>query len=176
VLIKGHYEETWAGISNNHSGYDLFNDTSSTTIIHAAVYNISAGGMVDVQVRALIGKFVTVYDPPVPALNVIPSHEIFVGAASDWSTIKTITIHNVSTNTISPSPSSFAVNSTNFMSQNPMLTSNQSVIGGSTLFGLDLLAIVLVVLLVLVVVLLVFVVFYLRRRSAVPQPVLSASF
>lgn len=101
VLVKGHYEETWTGISNNHSGYDLFNDTSSTTIIHATVYNVSAGGQVDVQVRALIGKFMTVCDPPVPPFSVIPSsHEVFVGEASDWSNIQTITIGETANQTM----------------------------------------------------------------------------
>ena len=79
VLFKGHFEDTWSGwVSSYPYGYNEYDRNSSVTVIPAPIYNISVGGQVDVQVRALIGKFVTVYDPPVPAFNVIPSHKVFV--------------------------------------------------------------------------------------------------
>ncbi len=50
-------------------------------------------------------------------------------------------------------------------SQNPTLTPNKPVSGGSVLFGLDWLGLVIVVLLLVVVVLLVLVVVFLHKRS-----------
>jgi hypothetical protein len=94
VLFKGHFEETWRGLPNYPEGYNSYDRNSSVTLVPVPVYNVSAGGQVDVEVRALIGKFVTVYDPPAFSFSKIGSHEVFVGEASAWSPIKTITISN----------------------------------------------------------------------------------
>ena len=152
VLFKGHFEDTWSGwVSSYPYGYNEYDRNSSVTVIPAPVYNISVGGQVDVQVRALIGKFVTVYDPPVPAFNVIPYHKVFVGEASPWSPIQTITISNNSFASTSPSSS-----------QPPSAMPSQPVAGPSVFFDWILAEIAGVVR--PVVVLLIVVVVFLRGR------------
>jgi hypothetical protein len=172
VAFKGHYEKTWRGIKTNPNSYCLYDRDSSTTTIPAPLYNISAGGQVDVKVRALIGKFVTLSDKSVPPFmgDWESSHLEFVGEASEWSSTLTINIGDGSAVTAQPIPSQIVSPTTNLDTESPAATPLQPSTQDDIMFGLGLWQVAVIALSV-VVVLLVFVVFYLRRRSVGRQSV-----
>jgi hypothetical protein len=94
VVFKGHFAQTWNSISQSAlKSYYMYVEDSPTTILSAPIYNVSDGGQIDVEVRALIGKFIEVYAPPFPPLmDVTGITYKFVGQAGDWSNTQTIRI------------------------------------------------------------------------------------
>ena len=161
VFFKGHFEDVWSSVSQYPGRYNLYNSDSALTVIPVPVYNISEGGQVDVKVMALTGKFVTVYDPPVAAFPNTSSHEEFIGEASEWSAIQTITIPDGASKT-TDTP---ATPNTSGLPQESTVTPLQPDVGSPVLFSFDLVSVVIVALLAAVAVLLVFVVVFLRRRK-----------
>jgi hypothetical protein len=190
VIEKGHFENwTTANTATNYAvsitSYDPYpgltyrSDSSYTIISYGFVGNngtnsqgmldVSIGGQVDFQVKAIIGYSTRINDtfvPGIPADNPSdsnPRHYIFTGVSSDWSGIQTITISDNST-PMNPDTSA-TPNLSVLPSQNPTVTLSQPAAGSLVLLGLDWIGIVVLALFGVVVVLLVFVVVYLRRRS-----------
>jgi len=162
IRHKGQFEE-WSTIFAPKEDVVQFSGSRSTFvsfIVGEGTWGgISPNGIVDIQVKALIGYYSLVKDP----------YDHFTGYSavftaveeSDWTNTQTI-IMNDSTITISPNASPTATVSP---SQNTILTPNKSAPQTAAFLGLDWLQVATIVLLGIIAVLLVCMVVFLRNRS-----------
>jgi hypothetical protein len=179
IRWKGHFEDNWRVSSSNYyivassctmvrsGGLDslVYPNAPFTVLLYAlgenqqSVYwirNISDGGQVDFQVRALVGNYIRVYGTPVPPFGT-PYHDIFTGETSDWSNTQTITISDNSDISSTPNPS-------DSLSENPTATPQQPGTQSGILFGLDWQQAVIILLSIMVVLLIVEIAFMCRRK------------
>jgi hypothetical protein len=170
IRHKGHFEEWSDSLSSNN--IDTLKSSSSEYTLTSFIvsknpgwgWDISANGIVDIQVKALIGYYSLVDDP---YDHFIGKRAVFTTVGeSDWSSTQTITIgSNVSTPTPTTSPTSTTPVSP---SQSPYATPLQPNTQSDVLFGLSWEQAAVVVLGVLVAVLATTLVYSLRKRAKQP--------
>lgn len=168
IRHKGQFEE-WSTIFAPKEDVVQSSGSGSTSISFVVGEGtwggISPNGIVDIQVKALIGYYSLVDDPYNRPWD---KSAVFTAIGeSDWSNTQTI---NMIDSTITSSPNASPTTTTS-PSQTPISTPYPSGPQTVAFLGLDWLQVATVTLLGFIAVLLVFVVVFLRKRSINNKPV-----
>ncbi len=149
VQVKGHFDNEGNWMFTLTPGYSTPQSDSSCTIVILSGENYPAGGLIDLRVRAVIGRYWSPPDAPEPAYIMNALDPIY--QTSDWSSIQTLTLETTTIENQTPVPSLTPLNQTSQPYQSASKTESISVPDWLQIVWLPIVAIVAVVVIVAII-------------------------